>query len=372
MSQLISRGAHGAVEKKGSKVTKIPFSEPGEGIQTAMLNEMIAYSHLMSKQLVDSVSYQSTLIGEGKNCIASVELIMPYYQSNLTQLATRFSYDYRVRWVNHHFPLLLEELDQYHSAGLIHGDIKPDNILLDNYERPTFCDFGSSRLFHQSGMAFYLPTVNFRAPEADVYNLCSTAGDRWSLAASMFYFLGKKIIPTTQELADHHSWETHQLCNSSEYYPLIDLFANQLSASCIGLLRTCLSYDHQRRQAVVVNHNVPEDKVNYSSLNISLVKALPCRNCYVLALAVSIWNRYLKLNQVADQNASLIASYSLANKIILLKPVEITFYQDMIERVLEQEILIVQSTNFALHDCNVNKWIDGEVSDYMEWLVTTS
>jgi serine/threonine protein kinase len=53
-----------------------------------------------------------------------------------------------------------------HSRGLIHGDLKPANILLNEKGHPLICDFGSSRF--ESDAATPLPdtgTVCYAAPE---------------------------------------------------------------------------------------------------------------------------------------------------------------------------------------------------------------
>ena len=36
-----------------------------------------------------------------------------------------------------------------HSIPIVHMDLKPENIWLDNYMRPKIADFGLSRLFGQ-------------------------------------------------------------------------------------------------------------------------------------------------------------------------------------------------------------------------------
>jgi len=50
-----------------------------------------------------------------------------------------------------------------HGAGVLHCDLKPDNVLLDNQLHARLCDFGQSRMSHEQSPA--LGTLYYMAPE---------------------------------------------------------------------------------------------------------------------------------------------------------------------------------------------------------------
>ncbi|MDO5067968.1 MAG: serine/threonine-protein kinase [Propionibacteriaceae bacterium] len=79
-----------------------------------------------------------------------------------------------------------------HSAGVLHRDIKPGNILLDTYGTPRLSDFGIAAI-QQAEAA---PTVTLEAltpayapPEAFNQVEPTAAGDVWSLGAVLFALL---------------------------------------------------------------------------------------------------------------------------------------------------------------------------------------
>ncbi|CAN5502907.1 hypothetical protein BH10PSE12_BH10PSE12_08480 [soil metagenome] len=90
------------------------------------------------------------------------------------------------RWMKATFEILLVGLEAFEAAGIVHGDVTPDNIIIAADDgRPTFIDFGSAH-HHKDYRASLGPAhASFRPPRAvldaiiggawiDVHGLCST------------------------------------------------------------------------------------------------------------------------------------------------------------------------------------------------------
>jgi len=85
--------------------------------------------------------------------------------------------------------ILLQTLEDIHEKGYIHGDIKPDNILIDSYGMPCLADVGSSGLIGERGYNFGTPS--FRYPY--IKDNCKTVdADVWALGVTILYFLSRK------------------------------------------------------------------------------------------------------------------------------------------------------------------------------------
>src|SRR6516162_4269329 len=72
-----------------------------------------------------------------------------------------------------------------HNRGVLHCDLKPANILLDNEHKPRLADFGQARLVHEQAPA--LGTLYYMAPEqADLRAIPDARWDVFSLGV-LFY-----------------------------------------------------------------------------------------------------------------------------------------------------------------------------------------
>jgi serine/threonine protein kinase len=75
-----------------------------------------------------------------------------------------------------------------HGKGILHCDLKPGNVLLDQDKKPRLADFGQSRLSHEQAPA--LGTLFFMAPEqADLQAAPDARWDVYALGALLYCML---------------------------------------------------------------------------------------------------------------------------------------------------------------------------------------
>ncbi|KAH6826231.1 hypothetical protein C2S53_001668 [Perilla frutescens var. hirtella] len=91
--------------------------------------------------------------------------------------------------------LALEYLHQGHTFPVVHCDIKPSNVLLDEDMVARVCDFGISKLFDEGEAMVQtrtLATIGYAAPEYGSEGIVSTSGDVYSYGVVLMEMFASK------------------------------------------------------------------------------------------------------------------------------------------------------------------------------------
>jgi Protein kinase domain len=96
-------------------------------------------------------------------------------------------------------------LDAAHAAGLVHRDVKPQNVLVGDSNDAYLGDFGLTRMGETAGLTVtgkLLGTVSYLAPEVIRGGEATAASDRYAFAAMVFEGLaGTVVYPRRTEAA---------------------------------------------------------------------------------------------------------------------------------------------------------------------------
>ncbi|CEO96763.1 Protein kinase domain-containing protein [Plasmodiophora brassicae] len=102
---------------------------------------------------------------------------------------------------------VLAGLEYLHRHHIYHGDLNPNNVVLDEFGEPKIIDFGLSSQSANGLVTGHRCTLPFEAPEAGRFAEPHSGGhaDLWSAGAMLFYMVfGEHAYP---ELPDYASWK---------------------------------------------------------------------------------------------------------------------------------------------------------------------
>ncbi|MEV4111860.1 protein kinase [Nonomuraea sp. NPDC049695] len=154
---------------------------------------------------------------------------------------------------------LLEALRAAHAAGVLHRDVKPDNVLLTEDGRAVLTDFGIATTEDEAPVTrtgILIGTPAFMAPERAAGGQASPASDLWSLGVTLYMAVeGHSPFQRDNALA------TLGAVMHAETAPLAR--AGVLAPVLLGLLRKNPAermslVEAERRLAVIIAGGTPE------------------------------------------------------------------------------------------------------------------
>ena len=96
---------------------------------------------------------------------------------------------------------LLDAVEEVHSKGMLHKDLKPDNVLITPEERLVLIDFGSAREFIEGKTTSQTAILTPGYAPIEQYSVRAKRGpytDIYALGATLYFLLtGEKPIPAT-------------------------------------------------------------------------------------------------------------------------------------------------------------------------------
>lgn len=101
----------------------------------------------------------------------------------------------RVKWFNHIFKQVCHGLKFLHSCRILHGDIKPSNIVINKKGEVALIDFDGASIANNESYKDSKTTYAFKSPEAYKRTHFGPANDIWSLGITMVSYIKKLLEP---------------------------------------------------------------------------------------------------------------------------------------------------------------------------------
>lgn len=140
-----------------------------------------------------------------------VTIEMDCEECALDQWVAKTSYGERVKHFTRIFAYLAHGLRFIHAAGVLHGDIKPGNIVICRDGSAKWIDFGGAQFCHSGGYCRGMTTFEYVSPEDALNDIYGPTNDMWALGMVMLYYFVKEYPEPRKSAEECRKWfETHR------------------------------------------------------------------------------------------------------------------------------------------------------------------
>ncbi|WP_179475299.1 serine/threonine-protein kinase [Mycolicibacterium vinylchloridicum] len=171
-------------------------------------------------------------------------IVMPYHEAG--SLAQRLHRVGRIAWPDalRMAIKLCGALETAHRTGTLHRDIKPGNVLVNDYGEPQLSDFGIARIVggYETATGFFTGTIAFTAPEVLSGNPPTAVSDVYSLGATIYALIAGAAA---HERKDGEDLVAHYLRISST--PVPDMRPQGIPADVCAAIEKAMSLDPAER-----------------------------------------------------------------------------------------------------------------------------
>ncbi|WP_319434766.1 protein kinase domain-containing protein [Mycobacterium sp. RTGN5] len=171
-------------------------------------------------------------------------IVMPYHEAG--SLAQRLHRVGRIAWPDalRIAVKLCGALETAHRTGTLHRDIKPGNVLVNDYGEPQLSDFGIARIVggYETATGFFTGTIAFTAPEVLAGSPPTAVSDVYSLGATIYAVIAGAAA---HERKDGEDLVAHYLRISST--PVPDMRPQGIPPNVCAAVEKAMSLDPMER-----------------------------------------------------------------------------------------------------------------------------
>lgn len=177
----------------------------------------------------------------------NIYLAMPFLKSG--SLSSKMNNEFlTIREVIKYSVDILSGLNVIHSKGLIHLDIKPTNILIDDSGKAIITDFGLSRFLDNDGFVEQGFNYNLhRDPEGFIYEKRSIFSDIYQMGATLYRMCNGNNILDSQKKYFEENGKSFKDCVLNGEFPMRQYYLPHVPKKLQRIINKCLNVDVTRR-----------------------------------------------------------------------------------------------------------------------------